>query len=43
MFDELQMRTFWRAWLARTQGPDPGRVIGSEYDAAGAVTAPVSA
>ena len=43
MFDELQMRTFWRAWMARMQGREPGRVVGREYEAAGAVSAPVSA
>ena len=41
MFYELQVRTYWRAWLARMQGRKPGRVE-VERDPAEAAAAAVS-
>jgi p-cumate 2,3-dioxygenase alpha subunit len=37
MFDELQMRTFWRAWQARMDGREPGQVTEIETERAAAV------
>jgi hypothetical protein len=33
MFDELQMRVFWRAWRARLKGGKPGRVVEGKREA----------
>jgi p-cumate 2,3-dioxygenase alpha subunit len=40
MFDELQMRTFWRTWVARLEGTElPERVTEIETQLAAGVTA----
>jgi p-cumate 2,3-dioxygenase alpha subunit len=38
-FDELQMRTFWRAWAARIEGRPTGRVTGIETELAATASA----